>query len=98
MLFRRQQQEAEATTAAAAAALAAAPAPPAVVADENDAPAVRKIKLAVQKYRTDIYRIALRMRVRHLGMPGAAFFLPAGKRPQATAFPAAPSHTPQTCC
>jgi hypothetical protein len=57
MLFRRAQPE------AAAAAAPAQTAVPTSVLDGTESEKVRKVKLAVQKYRTDAYRIALRMKV-----------------------------------
>lgn len=63
MLFRRQQPaEGAAPAAPAVPAAPIVPAGPVVVAPESDPPKTRKVKLAVQKFRTDVYRIALRMK------------------------------------
>jgi hypothetical protein len=62
MLFRRPQPAANGE-AAAVAAQPAQPPPAASVLDGTETPKVAKVKVAVQKFRTDIYRIALRMKV-----------------------------------
>lgn len=61
MLFRRQQPAAQ--NGEAAAAVAPPPPPPSSVLDGTETDKAAKVKLAVQKFRTDIYRIALRMKV-----------------------------------
>lgn len=60
MLFRRQQPAAQ--NGEAAAAVAPPPPPPSSVLDGTETDKAAKVKLAVQKFRTDIYRIALRMK------------------------------------